>query len=144
MMRRRIAGVAVLALLPLSGCGGTSYCADLETNRRALADMVAAESPSALLSNLPLLRDLAEDAPEDLADEWRVFLAAVEGLDQALSDAGVEPADFEGGQPPADLSEAEQQAIAEAADNIASDKVVAAASGIEQQARDVCKVNIGV
>ena len=52
--------------------------------------------------------------------------------------------DFKGGKPPAGLSPADKQAIADAAYRISSDDVVASASGIEQQARDVCKVNLGL
>ncbi len=32
----------------------------------------------------------------------------------------------------------------DAADQLSSDDVVAAASGIEQEARDVCKINLGL
>ena len=94
-------------------------------------------------SNLPMLRDLAEKAPDDLADEWQTFLGALEGLDKALKDAGVKPSDFKDGKPPAGLSAADQKAIADAAGQIGSDEVVAGRLRIEQQARDVCKVNLG-
>ena len=72
------------------------------------------------------------------------LLRAVEGLDEAIDDAGVKPSDFEDGKPPAGLSAADQKAIADAAGQITTDDVVAAATGIEQQARDVCKVNLGL
>ena len=49
-----------------------------------------------------------------------------------------------GGKAPAGLSKEDQQAIAEAAGQITTEEVIAAASGIEQQARDVCKVNLGL
>jgi hypothetical protein len=42
------------------------------------------------------------------------------------------------------VSKAELQRIRAAATELASPDVVKAASGIEQQARDVCKVNIGL
>ena len=50
--------------------------------------MIDSTSPTALLDHLPMLRDLADQAPEDLADEWQTFLDALEGLDEALKDAG--------------------------------------------------------
>ena len=55
----------------------------------------------------------------------------------------MKPSDFEDGKPPAGLSAAERKAIADAASQIRTEEVVEAASGIEQQARDVCKVNFG-
>ncbi len=149
MTRPRIAGAAlVLALLvPIAGCGGNSiddYCGDVSAHRKEMADMIESSSSSALLSHLPMLHDLADKAPEDVADEWQVFLGALDGLDRAIKDAGVKASDFKDGNPPAGLSASERKAIAEAAGQIQTEEVVQAATGIEQQARDVCKVNFGI
>ena len=150
-MRRpvRYAGaVAALLLLPLTACGENSiesYCGEVRENRKQLAEMVSSEQgPEALLDGLPLLRDLAEEAPDDISDEWQTFLNAVDNLDEALDDAGVSPEEFEGGEPPADLTAAEKQAVADAASGLTTEEVAGAAGGIEQQARDVCKVNFGL
>ncbi len=146
-MRRVVLGLVVALLLSLSGCGGNTvddYCQDLGEQRKQMADMVASQSPTALLSHLPMLRELAGKAPEDLKDEWQTFLDAVEGLDKAIRRAGVKASDFKDGQPPAGLSETDQKTIAHAAGEIRTDEVVQAASGIEQQARDVCKINFGL
>lgn len=143
----RVALAAVVLLLALQACGENdveSYCSEVKQQRKELADMVETGSPAALLGALPTLRDLAEAAPPDLEDEWQTFLPAVEALEEALDDAGVEPGDFEDGKPPSGLSSGDQQAIKEAADRIRADDVVRAAAGIEQQARDVCKVNFGL
>jgi hypothetical protein len=143
----RVAASSVLVLLAATGCGGSSvedYCAQLDQDRTKLADIVSSESPTALLTNLPLLRGLAEKSPEDLADEWQTFIGALEGLDRALDRAGVKPSAFVGGKPPAGLSASDRQQVADAAAQIETDDVVAAVSGIEQQGRDVCKVNLGL
>ncbi|MET0998927.1 MAG: hypothetical protein ABWX73_09455 [Marmoricola sp.] len=142
--RRGAAGLAVALLLPLTGCGGGDYCGALEEQRKEIADMLASGSPSALLDGLPMLRDLAEQAPDDLTDEWETLIRALDGLDDAISKAGVKPGDFEDGKPPAGLSVTDQKAIADAAGQIGADEVVQASSGIEQQARDVCKINLGL
>jgi hypothetical protein len=133
-------------LLSVTGCGGSTvddYCKDLSEHRKQMADMVASESPTALMSRLPMLRELADKAPEDLRDEWRTFVDAVGGLDKALDDAGVKASEFKDGQPPAGLSQEDRKAIADAVSQLRTDEVVQAASGIEQQARDVCKINFG-
>ena len=145
--RSAVLGLVVAMLLALGGCGGSTvddYCKDLGENRKQMADMVASQSPTALLSHLPMLRDLAEKAPSDLQDEWQTFLDAVEGLDKAIDRAGVKASDFKDGQPPAGLSETDRKAVADAAGEIRTDEVVQAAAGIEQQARDVCKINFGL
>ena len=145
-MRRLVTAAAVALLLALVGCGDPTedYCSELQKDRKEFAEMLESDSASALLSNLPMLRDLAEKAPDDLSDEWQTYLRAIEGLDTAIERAGVEPSDFDDGKPPAGLSEGDQKAIAEAAGQITTDDVISASSGIEQQARDVCKINLGM
>jgi hypothetical protein len=147
-MRSLAAGLtaSVLALVTLTGCADATekYCGALERDRKEIADMIGSGSPSALLSNLSLFRELADQAPEDLRDEWQTFITALDGLEDAIKDAGVRPSDFKDGKAPAELSEAERKAIADAAGQIGTDDVVAASTGIEQQARDVCKVNLGL
>jgi hypothetical protein len=145
-MRRLLTAAVVALLLPLAGCGDPTedYCSQLEKDRKEFAEMLESDSSSALLGNLPMLRDLAEKSPDDLSDEWQTYLTAIEGLDEAIENAGVKPSDFDDGKPPPGLSEADKKAIAEAAGQITTDEVIAAASGIEQQARDVCKVNLGL
>jgi hypothetical protein len=146
----RLLGVSLVlgVVLPLAGCGGENsiedYCAALKADQKQIAEMIESPSSTALLSNLPMLRRLAEQAPDDLTDEWQVFLGALDGLDQALDDAGLKPSDYEDGRPPAGVSAADRKAIAAAASQITTDEVSAAASGIDQQARDVCKINLGI
>jgi len=145
-MRRLLTAAAVALLLVLGGCGDPmeDYCSQLREDRKEFAEMLESESSSALLGNLPMLRELAEKSPDDLADEWQTYLRAIEGLDDAIENAGAKPSDFEDGKPPPELSDEDQKKIAEAAGQITTDEVIAAATGIEQQARDVCKVNLGL
>jgi hypothetical protein len=142
---RLVVALVLALLLPLAGCGdrGQDYCNALESHNKEIAEMVGSDSPAALLSGLPMLRDLADDAPDDLTDQWKTFIAALDGLADAIKKAGLKPTDFKNG-PPKGLSVRDQKAIADAADQISTDDVIAASTGIEQQARDVCKVNLGL
>jgi hypothetical protein len=140
------AALAVALLLPVTGCGENSiddYCADLRSHQKEMAEMLDSSATS-VLSHLSMMHDLADKAPEDLVDEWQAFLGALDDLDKALKDAGVKPSDFQDGKPPAGLSAADQKAIAAAATQLGAAQVVQAAAGIEQQGRDVCKVNLGL
>ena len=143
----RTVSVLLVVLASVSGCGQDpidAYCSDLGAHRKQIADMLDSTSPDALFARLGLMKGLAEKAPSDLQDEWQTFLDAVEGLHDALRHAGVEPSDFVDGKPPEGLAPADQKAIIDAADQLSSDDVVQAASGIEQEARDVCKINLGL
>ena len=105
--------------------------------------MIGSDSPSALLDGLPMLRELAEKSPHDLADEWQTYVGALEGLEKALEGGG-EALGLRGRQAAGRSQHTDQQAIAEAASQMGTEEVVEPASGIEQEARDVCKVNLGL
>ncbi|MFL6109103.1 MAG: hypothetical protein ACJ716_03325 [Marmoricola sp.] len=146
MTRARVhllAAAAVLALLP-TGCGGNgedAYCAALKSNQTIFAED---GTGVALISNLPVLLRIERKAPDDLDDEWQTFTTSLESLRDAIKQAGLKPSDFVDGKPPAGTSAEARAAIAQAADELSDDDVVTAATGIEQQAKDVCKLQLGL
>ena len=146
-MRRLAATVLTLALsVTLCGCGDQEeqYCDALRKDRTRIDEIINASGGDALLEGLPVFRDLADEAPDDLTDEWQTFLNALEGLQDALRDAGVKPSEFRDGKIPASVTGDDRRTIAAAADTLSSPPVVSAVSGIETQGRDVCKVNLGL
>ncbi len=122
----------------LSGCGGEDYCDTVKDRQADLTDVTASGSPAALLDALPIFRDLADEAPDDIRDEWRTFLDPLEELDQALTDARVDPASYDPEDLPASLSQTERRRIETAGAALADPAVVNAFGGVQQQARDVC------
>jgi hypothetical protein len=147
-LRRGLPALLALAALvvPLGGCGDPTqaYCGSVADHRQQLAQIFNSGSPTALIDNLTLLKDVAGRAPADLTDEWQTFINAVENLDQAIHDADVSPSSFHHGRPPQGLSRAARRQIADAASQLASPQVVSAADGIVQQARDVCHLDIEI
>lgn len=153
----RLGAVAAMAflLVLLSGCANPvswvsgsnaidDYCVDLGSHQAQFADMFAAGTPDALLKNLPMLEQIAAKAPSDIADDWQNFLTPVQGLAKALEAAGIRPDDYHDGLPPAGTSSAVREQIARAAALLATPSATSAASSIDQQARDVCKLNLGM
>lgn len=145
MIVHRLAAIpAVLALMLLPiGCGTkqNDYCAALKADQTIFAeDGTGLE----LITNLPRLERLAAAAPEDLGDEWQSFTSALESLRDAVKAAGLQPKDFVDGEPPGGTSAAARTAIGAAANELSSEDVVTAANGIEQQAKDVCKLQLGL
>jgi hypothetical protein len=146
-VRRAAAAVLVLVLATtLAGCGDPqkTYCDALRADQVKIDDIINSRSGGALLTGLPVLTGLADKAPDDLTDEWQTFVNAVEGLRDALKAAGVSASAFTGGRIPASVTGEKRQNIVAAADTLSSDDVVNAVTGIESQARDVCKVNLGL
>lgn len=120
----RLTLLLVVTLLAV-GCGSEidRYCDTVAEHRQLFAELNADN----LIDHLPELREVAGDAPEDLVDEWQVFIAAVTGLADAVAEHG-----------------RDSDAVADAATRLAEDDVVDAVGGIESQARDVCKIQLGL
>lgn len=141
---RVVAGVALAAAL-LAGCSESpedvraDYCDAVEERQVELSETMAEDSPATLLRALPVFHDLADKAPRDIADDWELLLAALDGLDEALTEAGVDPADYDAEDPPDGVSEEQQRAIARAADELTRPEVAAAYEGVQQHAKDVCR-----
>jgi hypothetical protein len=150
MSRRRAraaaAALALVSVAGLVGCGDRekSYCAALEGDQEMFATMQEDASGVGLLKHRSALHALGDKAPDDLTDEWQTLLGAIDAFAETLDDAGVRPGDFVDGKAPAGLSEAARTRIASAAGELASADVAEAANGIEQQAKDVCKLQLGL
>lgn len=147
-LRLVVPAAALLALA--AGCGGSEdsiasefrdYCAVAKQEQAIFVDD---GTGLGLVTNIGRLEKIADEAPEDLSDEWQVLLAAANGLRDAIASVGLEPGDFVDGQPPAATSAADRQTIAAAADRLSQADVVEAANGIEQHAKDICKLQLGL
>jgi hypothetical protein len=129
----------VLLITVLAGCGGRGdYCAEVKDRQAELSEVTASGSPAALLDALPILRDLAEQAPDDIRDEWQTLLDPLEGLDDALRAADVDPSSYDPDDLPEDLEDAERQRIEDAGAALADPAVARAFDSVQQQAKDVC------
>jgi hypothetical protein len=137
---RRAAAVLLLVALATAGCKDQQekYCDAVKDHRQELGSVLGDGGPDALLKALPIFRDLADQAPEDIRDEWKTVIDAVEGLQHALEDAGVDPSTYDRDHPPEGLSQAEKDDIDAAARELTSEQTVTAFSGVDQQAKDVC------
>ena len=101
---RRVAGPR-RCLLAAAGRGAgrtrTSTATPSRTTSRSSARSLGSGEPDALLQALDVLRDLQDKAPDDISDEWQQVVGRIEALEQALDDAGVDPATYDRDQPPA-------------------------------------------
>ena len=138
MTRAAVAVLLAAALLPLAGCASEQeqYCDAVEEHQAELSDITSQGVPGALLEALPIYRDLRDEAPPDIRDEWDQVVSALEALQAALDDAGIAPEDYD----PEDTSvpQDDRDAIAAAADGLLSAESERAFDAVDQQARDVC------
>ena len=147
-LRRTAAGVPVLLVgaLLLGGCSdGGDYCQTLKDEQKTLTDLSKKASPKGgtdvLTPTLDAFERLRAAAPEELQDEWETLVVAYQALADAVQQAGIDPADYRPDHPPAGLSAKQADQLAAVASKLSSERVIEAADGIEQYAKDVCHVD---
>ena len=150
---RRARGAVLAVLLTalgttlIGGCGGDpkdEYCAAVKDHQQELSDIVGSGKPDALLAALPIFHELQRKAPEDITDEWQQVVGRIEALQQALRDAGVDPATYDRSKPPPGLGAADRAKIDAAAKELGSGTTLRALQDLDQQARDVCQTPLTV
>lgn len=147
---RRVGGaLAALLLVPglLAGCAGDpveGYCAEVEDQRQPLSEVTSEGGPTALLEALPTFEELQEASPSDLRDDWDVVVGRLTALDDALVQAGVDPATYDAREQADDLAEDDRTAVESAARQLATPEMVRALEAVQQQARDVCGTSLTI
>jgi hypothetical protein len=114
----------------------------VKEHQERLSEIMSDAGPTALLDALDSFRELRDEAPDDITDEWQQVIRSIEGLERALDEAGVDPDDYRDGKPPEGVSKQDRAAIARAADDIGSRDTEVALAGVRQQALDVCKTQL--
>ena len=140
--------VALATSLVAAGCSDAAddYCAALTEEQATLERLSQrADDPAsgALSDSVGVFEGLRDASPEDIRDEWTTYVIAWQGLEAALARAGVDAGAFTEGEQPQGVTDAELDAVRDAADKMRSQPVVDAAGGIEQHATDVCGVDLG-
>lgn len=138
---------ATLAVGTWAGCQSQQevYCSALREERQTIVELNRlADQPrkGVIDESLDVFEGLRDEAPDDLVDEWDTYLRAWRGLHVALQRAGADESLFRSGEQPRSVGDDEYAAIRAAAEQLRSPRVVDAATGIEQQARDVCEVDL--
>ncbi len=158
-MIRRVSSLAAIAALvvALGGCGSDDedpyavpdrfedYCDEVEARQVEISNALAEGGrASGLITALPSFEALAAKAPDDVADEWDVVIDRITGLVDALDAAGIDPDSYDRRNPPKGLDADERAAIDAAATALVSSTTARAMSGVQQQARDVCKTGLAL
>ncbi len=141
-------GAVVLVAAGLSGCASHTerYCSTLKDDSAALKKLSAESGKpggEVLQRSLAIFTELRSAAPPDVAPDWNDFVYAWKTVVDAFAAAGVDPARFDPSRRPPGVSTGQFQAIKQAAAELGSQKVRAAAARIEDHARTVCKVELG-
>jgi hypothetical protein len=130
----------------LTGCGGGTdgYCDSLESTQKDFEDFEAAD-----FSNFDEFTDrvdeLADDAPDEVKDDWKTLGDALKAFVEALDKAGLKPEDLEGlasGEFPEGV---DMDALTEAMNEVQAlggEDVEKATEAIEKHAKDECNIDL--
>jgi hypothetical protein len=140
-MRRVTAILATLLLaLLLTSCGSSydAYCGKVGASQQSLGQAVAGGRPADLIAALPLLEGLQDKAPSDVRGDWDQLVGAIQGFQQALQQAGVDPSAYSGTGMPPGITAGQRASIKAAASALESRDTLAASLAVQQETRDVC------
>jgi len=140
--------VGLLLASSLVGCASHTerYCSTLKDDRAQLQKLASSSDQAqgqVLQGSLAIFEDLQSKAPHDVAPDWDDFVFAWRSVVEAFDAAGTDPSRFTPDKKPAGMSTGQFQAIKQAAAELGSQKVQAAAARIEDHAQTVCKVSLG-
>jgi hypothetical protein len=138
-----------LAAATLSGCGGgdDAYCKELKADK-AYFESFSSGSPDfeKLDDAFAKFHDLADKAPDEVADDWKVLDSGITTLEKALDDAGVKMSDLpkmQQGQVPEGADPAKLAELAPKLQELGDAKFEKAGDAIEKHAKDSCDVTLG-
>ena len=151
MHTRTLSTLAVLALSAglLTACGGSSsdaYCSELKSDKVYFESIGSGDNIGKIDQAFEKFHSLADKAPDEVADDWKVLDDAITTVQKALKDAGVTFADLakaQSGQLPKGVDPAKLQAILPKLQALTNAKFEKASKAIEKHAKDTCDVNLG-
>lgn len=148
-MRKTLTALAPLALVAglLTGCGGSedsAYCEDLEANQ-AQFEAMAGGDIAELEDAFAAMRKLADEAPDEVADEWRTVDEGITAMTDALDEAGVSLDDLaaiQAGDIPEDVDMAAVQELGPKLEEFGGEAMTEASQAIDKHAEDECGVTL--
>jgi len=154
MRTNAVIGVVALCLATvLVGCGSDGggsasgdYCQELKSDKAYFADLSGSNADLSQLDEVfQRMHTLADDAPDEVADDWKTLDGALTTIETALKEAGLKPSDLaaiQNGQLPPGVDAAKLQALAPKLEALSSSDVDGAASRIASNAKDKCGVDL--
>ena len=148
MTKRPLALVGALLIgTSLTACGGGdggAYCDDLQSAATTFED-VDSGSVEKLDGAFDTFHQLAEEAPDDIKDDWKVIDDAISGVETALSDAGLSFSDLpkiQAGEMPDGADPTKLQGLSSSFTALSDEKFAEASQAIDEHATDVCEIEL--
>jgi hypothetical protein len=145
-------GAAALGLCLLTACGddggeaGSSgdYCSDLKDAKKEV-DALKGGDFSDLEKTTDAMNKLADEAPDEIQDDWEILVDGVQKLVDALKKAGLDDADMatlQSGQIPDGVDMAALQGLMTEIKALDTEEFQTASENINKHAKDECGVDL--
>ena len=148
-MKQRLvlAAVAALCASTLTACGGgtKAYCDDLRSANKDFSSLGNADF-SKFDDAISRMHKLADEAPDPVADDWKVLDGALKDLQAALKKAGLTTDDLakmSSGQMPENFDMSKLEQLQKDMSSMGDQKFEDASNAIEKHAKDECNVDLG-
>lgn len=148
-------GSSTLALTAglLAACGGNGgssasggYCDELKSDKAYFQSLGGSNSDVSNLDQVfAKVHALANDAPSNVAGDWKTVDNAITTIESALKEAGIKPSDLaamQNGQVPQGVDISKLQALAPKLQALSSSDVSTAADNIAADAKKSCNLDL--
>jgi hypothetical protein len=139
----------VLALSSLTACGSgasSAYCKELKSDKAYFSSFSGSNPDFAKIDEaFDRLHSLADKAPDEVADDWKVLDGAITSITDALDDAGIKFSDLgkmQQGEMPKGADPQKLAALAPKLQELSGAKFDKASKAIEKHAKDTCNVKL--
>jgi hypothetical protein len=136
----------VMAAGTLTGCGGGTeeYCNSLE-DATSQFDSLEGGSPEDFGDAVATFRELGDDAPDEVSEDWEVLNKTFDDMEAALEDAGLSFDDLgtlTSGELPEGVDPADVESLSATFEEMNSDAVQQAGDDIEAHAQEECDIDL--
>ncbi len=129
-----------------AGASADDYCDQLKDAKAQLENFESTDPDfSEMDKALDTMHELADNAPDEVAADWKVVDEGVTTVETALEDAGITMADLgkiQTGQMPEGVDMAKLQELAPKLQSLSDAKFQKATDNIEKHAKDECDVDL--
>jgi hypothetical protein len=137
-----------LSLGSLTACGGDDeYCKELKADQAYFKSFSSSNPDFDKLDDaLDRFHSLADSAPDEVADDWKVVDEAFTKVEKAMKDAGVKFSDLpkmQQGQIPEGVDAGKLAELGPKLQELSAAKFEKAGDAIQKHAKDACDINLG-
>ena len=156
MRIKTLVGAAVLTVAGsvLTACGGGDgssasgdYCSQLKADKAYFGGLDSDNPASVDFADVfTRMHALADEAPDEVAADWKTLDDAFSAIEDALKEAGIKPSDLDqmtSGQVPQGVDPAKLQSLLPKLQMLSSAEFGKAADRITANAKDECGVDLG-